>query len=52
MNNNAMIKGIAYYHPERKVDNEYFIEYYKKQGKDINSLLKATGRKSRYISDD
>lgn len=52
MNNNAVIKGIAYYHPERKVDNEYFIEYYKKQGKDINSLLKATGRKSRYISDD
>lgn len=52
MNNNAMIKGIAYYHPERKVDNEYFIEYYKRQGKDISSLLKATGRKSRYISDD
>ena len=52
MNNNAMIKGISYYHPERKVDNEYFIEHFKKQGKDINGLLKATGRKSRYISDD
>ncbi|MCI8410676.1 MAG: ketoacyl-ACP synthase III [Lachnospiraceae bacterium] len=52
MNNNAMIKGIAYYHPERKVGNEYFIEHFKKQGKDINGLLKATGRKERYISDD
>ncbi|MCM1183493.1 MAG: 3-oxoacyl-ACP synthase III family protein [Roseburia sp.] len=52
MNNNAIIKGIAYYHPERKVDNDFFIEYYKKQGQDINGLLKATGRKSRYISDD
>lgn len=52
MNNNAMIKGIAYYHPKRKVGNEYFIEHFKKQGKDINGLLKATGRKERYISDD
>lgn len=52
MNNNAMIKGIAYYHPEHKVGNEYFIEHFKKQGKDINGLLKATGRKERYISDD
>lgn len=52
MENNALIKGIAYYHPEHKVDNEYFIEHFKKQGKDIQGLLKATGRKSRYISDD
>lgn len=52
MNNNAMIKGIAYYHPENVVSNEYFIEYFKKQGKDIEGLLKATGRKNRYISTD
>lgn len=51
MENNAMIKGIACYHPEHKVDNEYFIEHFKKQGKDISGLLRATGRKSRYISD-
>lgn len=51
MDNNAMIKGVAYYHPEHKVDNEYFIEYFKKQGEDIGGLLEATGRKSRYISD-
>lgn len=52
MENNAMIKGVSYYHPEHKVDNEYFIEHFKKQGQDINGLLRVTGRKSRYISDD
>ena len=52
MENNAMIKGVAYYHPDNVVDNEYFIEYFKKQGKDIEGLLRATGRKSRYISTD
>lgn len=52
MNNNAMIKGVAYYHPEHKVDNEYYIEHFKKQGEDIEGLLKATGRKSRYVSDN
>ena len=49
---NVMIKGVSYYHPENAVDNEFFIEHFKKQGKDIEGLLKATGRKNRYISDD
>lgn len=49
---NAIIKGVAYYHPEHKVDNEYFIEHFKKQGENITGLLKTTGRKNRYISDD
>lgn len=52
MDNNVMIKGVSYYHPENVVDNEFFIEHFKKQGKDIEGLLKATGRKSRYISDN
>lgn len=47
---NAVIKGVSYYHPENKVDNNYFIEYFKQQGKDIRKLLKITGRKNRYIS--
>lgn len=51
MNNNCMIIGVSYYHPAHKVDNEFFIEHFKKQGKDISRLLKATGRNSRYISD-
>lgn len=52
MENNAIIKGIAYYHPEHTVDNEYFIEHFKKKGEDISKLLSATGRKNRYVSDD
>lgn len=52
MKNNAMIKGISYYHPEHRVDNQYFIEHFKKKGQDIEGLLETTGRKSRYISDD
>lgn len=51
MENNLMIKGVSYYHPENSVGNEYFIEHFKKQGKDIEGLLRATGRKNRYISD-
>lgn len=52
MDNNAMIRGIACYHPEHKVDNEFYIEHFKKKGEDIEGLLKTTGRKSRYISDN
>lgn len=51
MENNAMIKRISYYHPEHIVDNEFFIEHFKKKGEDIEGLLKTTGRKTRYISD-
>lgn len=52
MNNNALIKGIAYYHPKNKVDNAYFIDHFKKQGIDIDGLLSITGRQFRYISND
>lgn len=52
MRNNAMIKGIAYYHPQNVVDNTYFIEHFKKQGQNIEGLLKVTGREKRYISAD
>lgn len=43
------IRGIEVYHPDNKVDNEFYIEHFKKQGKDIKGLLKALGRKERYI---
>lgn len=52
MQNNCMIKAVSYYHPKNKVDNAYFIEHFKRQGKDIQHLLEVTGRESRYISDD
>jgi 3-oxoacyl-[acyl-carrier-protein] synthase-3 len=49
---NSVIKGVAYYHPENQVQNDYFIEHFEKQGEDIRNLLASTGRESRYISDD
>lgn len=52
MDNNALIRGISCYHPEHKVDNEFFIEHFKKAGGRYFSLLETTGRKSRYLSDD
>lgn len=50
--NNAVIKAVAYSHPDKSVNNDYFIEHFKKQGQDIKGLLEVTGRKSRYLSDD
>lgn len=52
MKTNVIIKEVSYYHPETKIDNEYYIDHFAKQGKDICSLLEVTGRKSRYISFD
>jgi 3-oxoacyl-[acyl-carrier-protein] synthase-3 len=49
---NPIIRNIAYYHPERKVDNDFYIDHFKKIGKDVTGLLSSTGRSSRYISDD
>lgn len=51
MQNNCMIIGISYYHPNHQVDNDYFIEHFKELGTDITGLLKVTGRNHRYISD-
>jgi len=50
--NNAVIKGISYYHPKNAVGNEYYIDHFEGQGEDIRHLLETTGRKYRYISDD
>lgn len=51
-NNNPVIKGIAYYHPENVVDNGYYLDHFKKRGEDISHLLETTGRKNRYIAKD
>ncbi|MCH3963609.1 MAG: 3-oxoacyl-ACP synthase III family protein [Clostridium sp.] len=51
-NHNAVIRGIEYYHPKNKVDNKFFIDHFNEQGKNIDDLLKTTGRNTRYISKD
>ncbi|ADL53823.1 ketoacyl-ACP synthase III [Clostridium cellulovorans] len=49
---NAVIVGVAYYHPENAVDNLFYINHFKERGEDISGLMRATGRKNRYISTD
>ena len=37
------------YHPENKIDNDFFFTHFDKRGKDIRRLLKHVGRESRYL---
>lgn len=52
MKPNVIIREVAIYHPHNQVTNDYFIEHFEKQGKDIKPLLEITGRESRYLSVD
>lgn len=43
------IRELAVYHPSNQVNNEYYIEHFKKQGKDVSTFMtKVLGRESRY----
>jgi 3-oxoacyl-[acyl-carrier-protein] synthase III len=46
------IKAVDIYHPEKSENNEYYIEYFKKKGRDITSFLEFMGRKERYFIDN
>lgn len=45
------LRGTGVYHPERQVGNDYYLKYFSEQGKDIRPILLATGRQTRYLSD-
>lgn len=46
---NLKIKGIEVFHGQNIVENEVYIEHFKKQGKDVRGLYEnALGRKRRY----
>lgn len=47
-----VIRGLAVYHPEESVSQDYFIEQYKKKGMDITNLLAYLGKENRYLSTD
>ncbi|MGE7922621.1 ketoacyl-ACP synthase III [Viridibacillus arvi] len=51
---NIKIKEIAIYHPENSVENDYYIEHFKKiHGEDYSHFFcDILGRKSRYIIDN
>lgn len=46
------IKEVAIYHPDNMVDNQYYIDHFKKQGKDISKFIEIMGRNRRYIIDN
>ena len=46
----VLIKEIEIYVPEEVRDNNYYLEHFKKQGKNIEGLLNALGRKERHIA--
>lgn len=50
--NKIVIDSVGIYHPENVIENKYYIDYFKKQGKDIREILKTSGRNKRYISLD
>lgn len=49
---NINIVGTGIYHPKNRVDNQYFIDHYKKLGIEISGLLSHLEREYRYLSDD
>jgi len=55
MNNGVVIKAVGIYHPEKKVDNQFFVEHFeemdKNLGEKVSHLLTHLGRKERYIAD-
>lgn len=49
---NVKIRDIAVYHGSRIVDNDYYIEHFKKKQKDVSHFLtNIIGRKKRYMID-
>lgn len=49
---NITIIGTGTYHPQKKMENSFYIEHFKKSGEDITDFLEKFGRKERYIIDN
>ncbi|KAA8998769.1 ketoacyl-ACP synthase III [Paenibacillus spiritus] len=51
MDISVSIRQAAYYHPKKIVHNDYYLEHFDRQGKDIRNFMAAMGRENRYIAD-
>lgn len=49
---NIKIKEVEIYHPEKVVNNQFYIDHFRKQNKEIAHFLEVMGRKKRYIIDN
>ena len=45
-------KSVGVYHPDNQPSNDFYIEHFKRKGRDITSFLKVMGRDKRYIIDN
>lgn len=52
MSVNIKVRNIEVFHPKKKISNDYFIEHFKQQGKDIERLLEFMGKKERFHIDN
>lgn len=53
MKYNIRIRCMETYHPEQQVDNSYYINHFKEQGKDVEHYLKdVLNRDKRYVIDN
>lgn len=46
------IRDVAVYHPEKVVDNEFYLNHFKEKGRDIGHFLEVMGRDKRYVIDN
>lgn len=52
MKEHIKIAGLGIYTPANEVTNDFYIEHFNKQGRDITNLLSVLGRNKRYIIDN
>lgn len=51
MYQNIVFSGIGTYHPSNEIDNEFFIEHFKKMDIQVEGLMNFLGRNKRYFAD-
>ena len=51
MEHNVIIKGTGIYTPENEVDNDYFIEHFRRLGVDVKGIMKHMNRQKRFLAD-
>lgn len=51
MTTSITLKDVAIYHPDHAINNDFYINHFQEQGKDIHNLLQALGRENRYVAD-
>ena len=44
MTTSITLKDVAIYHPNNVINNDFYINHFQEQGKDIHNLLQALGR--------